>query len=1156
MKERNRMVPMKNSCDVLVRLTALAIVLVLSACAFAPMSATDAAQLPAAPEPAPTAFAPAPEEPDTAILQPNATAGKDTYITNTTVAGYTQYDNFGAEEWVIAGTYTGPTSLNALLQFSLPVGAPARIKSATLSLFSQGKSPAASVYGVNVSVFPLSNAWTEGTGVEGATSPNDANWVNSTTGTAWAAPGGTHAGGPESWINVSEVNAWYSWNVTATVAAWLGGTLANNGFLMTGSSYDPASFVYMVFSSSECPDPARRPKLTINYAAEISPPVPAQTFQEDEAARSISLCGRGSGTVEHVSFTATQTSSGTNAPFGAGWTDQMHVQYVYTPAQVGTEGELTGISFNKTLFSTYAGSYNNFRVRMAHTYLQELGLTFDANYLGYLTEVMPAQNIYVNSSNLGKWVSLGLNGNFTYDSSYNLLIDITWSGDSGLNVPVAYAVNLAFPNTMLYDLTGTALTGTLDDNLPQIRFSVDAVDNGIVDNGTTSGIYGLFSAGSAYSACKQQRLYNYTLINESGVIDELCLQAGQAFEDWNVVENFTIKLAHSLRTDGIIEATFDNNIHTPWVTVFARPSYNVTSPVAPGWINIDIDDVFSYDGIRDLLMEFTWQGGYYSGNNPGAGIYLAYMPACGNDCVATVYDDLSAPVALAVTQNRANLKLTFAGSADLTWSATSSDTSLFSAGVVGTNLVITPQADANGAGSIVLRLTNSNGESVTQAIAVTINAVNDDPILDPLSDIACTEDVPYALDIESYISDIDDPIENMTVSTDSDYATVNGTIITFVYPEGVAAETVTVTVDDGSGGSASQDIEVTVTMVNDDPWFDGFPWNVTVDATVAETVPLDPTDEESNAGQLSMFTGSQYASISGHALQLLYPKGIGTDTVTIFLVDNTTYGTQNNVSYVLNVTIIDHPEVTENTPEGTAVPVTTNVQATFDMPMNRTKAENAFSMVLGTTEVDGTFSWNAAGTVLTFTPADHLTNGVYVVRIAASAESETGIRMLAAFEWNFTAALGTFDGDGDGMPDQWEIDNGLDPNVDDASGDADADGLPNIYEYDSGLDPNVNDADEDADGDGATNLEEYEAGTDPNDPESAPSEFGWIIWVIIIVAVVAVVVLLALLMRRKKPAQAGPEPWQEPPQDQAQQQPYGEGQYPPPPGSEPPQPGQ
>ena len=46
------------------------------------------------------------------------------------------------------------------------------------------------------------------------------------------------------------------------------------------------------------------------------------------------------------------------------------------------------------------------------------------------------------------------------------------------------------------------------------------------------------------------------------------------------------------------------------------------------------------------------------------------------------------------------------------------------------------------------------------------------------------------------------------------------------------------------------------------------------------------------------------------------------------------------------------------------------------------------------------------------------------------------------------------DTEGDGMPDGWEVTNGLDPLVDDSAGDPDVDGLTNLDEYTNGTDPN------------------------------------------------------------------------------------------------------
>ena len=110
------------------------------------------------------------------------------------------------------------------------------------------------------------------------------------------------------------------------------------------------------------------------------------------------------------------------------------------------------------------------------------------------------------------------------------------------------------------------------------------------------------------------------------------------------------------------------------------------------------------------------------------------------------------------------------------------------------------------------------------------------------------------------------------------------------------------------------------------------------------------------------------------------------------------------------------------------------------------------------------------------------------------------------------------DTDGDGLPDSYEVANGLDPNVDDAALDNDsdggADGLTNLQEFNAGTDPQDSDTDDDglsdgeevngtrnpwfegalsgppgdatdplnsdSDGDGVDDNDEILAGTDPN----------------------------------------------------------------------------
>ena len=97
------------------------------------------------------------------------------------------------------------------------------------------------------------------------------------------------------------------------------------------------------------------------------------------------------------------------------------------------------------------------------------------------------------------------------------------------------------------------------------------------------------------------------------------------------------------------------------------------------------------------------------------------------------------------------------------------------------------------------------------------------------------------------------------------------------------------------------------------------------------------------------------------------------------------------------------------------------------------------------------------------------------------ALSESEIRL------HFQATV--VDTDGDGMPDNWEVAHGLDPNRNDAAEDPDNDGLSNLAEFKAGTDPHNPDTDGDGLKDGVeTNTKIWvsanNTGTDPLNPDT------------------------------------------------------------------------
>jgi hypothetical protein len=153
---------------------------------------------------------------------------------------------------------------------------------------------------------------------------------------------------------------------------------------------------------------------------------------------------------------------------------------------------------------------------------------------------------------------------------------------------------------------------------------------------------------------------------------------------------------------------------------------------------------------------------------------------------------------------------------DLKWYLTGVDTSLYTVtGMNSTDDVFTfvPVPDAFGNDEVTLWLVDSSGGKTFQTLWVNLTPLNDRPKIEAINPLTVHFDDEYTYFFYNYISDIEDPKEDLVLSTDEpEHTTVDGLSITFLYPLSMNGTTqnVLVTVTDTEGGSTSTIVIVRV----------------------------------------------------------------------------------------------------------------------------------------------------------------------------------------------------------------------------------------------------------------------------------------------------------------------------------------------------------
>ena len=388
--------------------------------------------------------------------------------------------------------------------------------------------------------------------------------------------------------------------------------------------------------------------------------------------------------------------------------------------------------------------------------------------------------------------------------------------------------------------------------------------------------------------------------------------------------------------------------------------------------------------------------------------------------------------------------------ASITKTATSSDESLVTATVSGDTLTLDYQADANGTATITVTGA-SNGQDVNDSFVVTVNGVDDPPVVaNALSDVAVNTDAnDTEIDLANVFNDLDDDNASILKTADSNNTalvavTVSGNTLTLDYQAsqtGVATITVTAT---SNGQAVDETFTVTVTEANTPPVVANAIDDVTaveddVDLVIAlSNVFNDVDDDNASISKTAVSNNSSVVSVtvSGEELTLEYGSDAnGTATITVTGVSN---AQPVEDEFTVTVTATDDPPVVANPIDDVAATEgDANVTIELANVFNDVDDDNASITKTATSSDESLVTATVSGDTLTLDyQADANGTATITVTGASNGQSVSDSFSVTVSAVNDSPVITSFDGNSSVSLDVLENQaNVTDVNATDADGD-------------------------------------------------------------------------------------------------------------------------
>ncbi|NJR40949.1 MAG: tandem-95 repeat protein [Leptolyngbyaceae cyanobacterium CSU_1_4] len=284
---------------------------------------------------------------------------------------------------------------------------------------------------------------------------------------------------------------------------------------------------------------------------------------------------------------------------------------------------------------------------------------------------------------------------------------------------------------------------------------------------------------------------------------------------------------------------------------------------------------------------------------------------------------------------------------------------------------------AVGANTITITASDGNGGTVNSTFTLTVANTNDSPILiEPLPPQTALEDSSFTVNISSYFADPDNG-DTLTFSATAlpdglTFDNATGTISGSPTNAAVGTKSITVTADDGKGGTVDGTFVLTVTDTNDDP-------NVKMaigDKTVIEDTPfslnISGNFADIDLGDSLTFSAAGLPEgveidpntgvISGSATN----DGVGTRSITV-VADDGDGGTASDMFALTITNTNDVPTVVNPIADR---PTTEETAFTFDISGNFTDIDTGDTLSFTAQNLPDGLSIDTTTGIITGTPTN------------------------------------------------------------------------------------------------------------------------------------------------------------------------------------------